>query len=192
MEPSGVGPRLYFQRAPEEKRVKNRGHLDVRVGTGPVGEERLAALEAECAWLVPLGAVHVETLYDGEDPCIPTDEEGRGPASTALRPGLKAPSSTYHRGLARERSVSMPWMCGLNLRGVRRGCVHSWRVPAIEIPHHRLGADLRRNLVPHCRWAPQTGMLTALHATAAVETAEKRLQESAVGSCPLGSVRRIR
>ena len=27
-------------------------HLDVRVGTGLVGEERLAALEAECARLV--------------------------------------------------------------------------------------------------------------------------------------------
>jgi hypothetical protein len=31
-------------------------HLDVRVGTGLVGEERRAALEAECARLVPVGA----------------------------------------------------------------------------------------------------------------------------------------
>jgi hypothetical protein len=30
---------------PESKTVKNRLHLDVRVGTGLVGEERLAALE---------------------------------------------------------------------------------------------------------------------------------------------------
>lgn len=52
-------------------------HLDVRVGTGLVGKERLAALEAECARLVPLGAVHVRTLYDGEDSCIPMlDIEG--------------------------------------------------------------------------------------------------------------------
>ncbi|MEU6244189.1 VOC family protein [Streptomyces sp. NPDC047024] len=56
MDPSGVGPRLYFQRVPEGKVVKNRVHLDVRVGTGLVGEERLAALEAECARLVALGA----------------------------------------------------------------------------------------------------------------------------------------
>src|SRR6476660_6408190 len=57
MDPSGVGPRLFFQRVPEGKVVKNRVHLDVRVGTGHVGEERLAALEAECARLVALGAV---------------------------------------------------------------------------------------------------------------------------------------
>jgi hypothetical protein len=41
----------------EGKVVKNRLHLDVRVGTGLVGEERLAAPEAECARLVALGAV---------------------------------------------------------------------------------------------------------------------------------------
>ncbi|MBB6550921.1 VOC family protein [Nonomuraea rubra] len=66
-DPSGVGPRLYFQRVPEGKTVKNRLHLDVRVGTGLVGEERLAALEAECARLIPLGAVRVRLL--------PADEE---------------------------------------------------------------------------------------------------------------------
>ncbi|MCC9307267.1 VOC family protein [Kitasatospora sp. RB6PN24] len=76
-DPTGVGPRLYFQRVPEGKVVKNRVHLDVRVGTGLVGEERLAALEAECKRLVALGAVHVQTLYDGNDACIPMlDVEG--------------------------------------------------------------------------------------------------------------------
>ncbi|MCF3180629.1 VOC family protein [Streptomyces polychromogenes] len=62
VDPSGVGPRLFFQRVPEGKAVKNRVHLDVRVGTGLVGEERVAALEAECARLVALGAVRVELL----------------------------------------------------------------------------------------------------------------------------------
>jgi hypothetical protein len=71
IDPSGVGPRLYFQRVPEGKVAKNRLHLDVRVGTGLVGEERLAALEAECARLVPLGAVRTRLLYDGgDDSCI--------------------------------------------------------------------------------------------------------------------------
>ncbi|MET9429280.1 VOC family protein [Streptomyces sp. NPDC003036] len=70
VDPSGVGPRLFFQRVPEGKVVKNRVHLDVRVGTGLVGEERLAALEAECARLIPLGALRVELLYDGHDVCI--------------------------------------------------------------------------------------------------------------------------
>jgi len=69
-DPSGVGPRLFFQRVPEGKVVKNRLHLDVRVGTGLVGEERLATLEAECARLVALGAVRVRLLYDGNDSCI--------------------------------------------------------------------------------------------------------------------------
>jgi len=70
VDPTGVGPRLYFQRVPEGKVVKNRLHLDVRVGTGLTGEERLAALEAECARLVPLGATRVRLLYDGTDSCI--------------------------------------------------------------------------------------------------------------------------
>jgi Glyoxalase-like domain len=69
-DPSGVGPRLFFQRVPEGKTAKNRLHLDVRVGTGLAGEERLAALEAECARLVPLGAVRVRLLYDGNDSCL--------------------------------------------------------------------------------------------------------------------------
>ena len=68
IDPSGVGPRLFFQRVPEGKVVKNRLHLDVRVGTGLVSEERLAALEAECARLVALGAVRVRLLpADGDD-----------------------------------------------------------------------------------------------------------------------------
>ncbi|MFE0703609.1 VOC family protein [Streptomyces sp. NPDC058872] len=66
-DPTGVGPRLYFQRVPEGKAVKNRVHLDVRVGTGLVGEERVAALEAECARLVALGAVRVQLLLADEN-----------------------------------------------------------------------------------------------------------------------------
>ncbi|MEC3953810.1 VOC family protein [Nocardia sp. CDC153] len=62
IDPTGVGPRLFFQRVPEGKVVKNRVHLDVRVGTGLVGDERVAALEAECARLEKLGAKKVELL----------------------------------------------------------------------------------------------------------------------------------
>ncbi|MFC7217225.1 VOC family protein [Streptomyces polyrhachis] len=68
VDPSGVGPRLFFQRVPEGKAVKNRVHLDVRVGTGLVGEERVAALESECARLTALGARRVQLLRaDGFD-----------------------------------------------------------------------------------------------------------------------------
>jgi glyoxalase superfamily protein len=72
VDPTGVGPRLFFQRVPEDKVVKNRVHLDVRVGTGMVGAERLAALETECARLIPLGATRVRLLPagDGEESCI--------------------------------------------------------------------------------------------------------------------------
>jgi hypothetical protein len=72
VDPTGVGPRLYFQRVPEGKVVKNRLHLDVRVGTGLVGEERVAALEAEGARLVALGAVRVRLLPadDDEESCL--------------------------------------------------------------------------------------------------------------------------
>ncbi|MEV0573321.1 MULTISPECIES: VOC family protein [unclassified Streptomyces] len=67
VDPTGVGPRMYFQRVPEGKAVKNRVHLDVRVGAGLVGEERLAALEAECARLVPLGAVRGQLQLADEE-----------------------------------------------------------------------------------------------------------------------------
>jgi hypothetical protein len=67
VDPAGVGPRLFFQRVPEGKVVKNRLHLDVRVGTGLVGAERLAVLEAECARLVRPGAVRGQLLVADED-----------------------------------------------------------------------------------------------------------------------------
>ncbi|WP_344344768.1 VOC family protein [Agrococcus versicolor] len=72
VDPEGTGPRLFFQRVPEGKVVKNRVHLDVRVGTGMVGDERLAALEAESARLVALGATQVRLLRaDGiDESCI--------------------------------------------------------------------------------------------------------------------------
>ncbi|MGW7539249.1 VOC family protein [Amycolatopsis sp. NPDC054798] len=79
VDPTGVGPRLYFQRVPEGRVVKNRVHLDIRVGTGLVGEERLAALKAEAERLTALGASVVQVLVaDGvNESCIPMqDVEG--------------------------------------------------------------------------------------------------------------------
>ncbi len=78
-DPAGVGARLFFQRVPEGKVVKNRLHLDVRVGTGLVGEERVAALEAECARLIPLGATRVQLLLaddENESTLVMQDVEG--------------------------------------------------------------------------------------------------------------------
>ncbi|MDH6135936.1 catechol 2,3-dioxygenase-like lactoylglutathione lyase family enzyme [Kitasatospora sp. MAA4] len=72
INPVDGAPRLFFQRVPEGKVVKNRLHLDVRVGTGLVGEERLAVLEAECARLIALGAARVQLLLadDENESCL--------------------------------------------------------------------------------------------------------------------------
>lgn len=66
-DPDGDGPRLFFQQVPEDKVAKNRVHLDVRAAPGLQGEERMAALEAECERLVALGATRIER-YDPEPP----------------------------------------------------------------------------------------------------------------------------
>ncbi|GEE00030.1 hypothetical protein nbrc107696_04760 [Gordonia spumicola] len=58
-DPDGVGPRLFFQRVPEDKVVKNRVHLDVRGAAGLVGDDRMAALEALCGRLETLGATRI-------------------------------------------------------------------------------------------------------------------------------------
>lgn len=56
------GPRLFFQRVPEEKVAKNRVHLDVRAAPGLRGTARMAALEAEAERLVALGATRVRRV----------------------------------------------------------------------------------------------------------------------------------
>ena len=79
-DPDGRGPRLFFQRVPEGKSAKNRVHLDVRAAPGLRGEERMAALEAECERLVALGARRLER-HDPQPPLshghlVLTDPEG--------------------------------------------------------------------------------------------------------------------
>jgi hypothetical protein len=60
VDPDGRGPRLFFQKVPEGKSAKNRLHLDVRAAPGLQGDERMAALEAECERLIALGATRVQ------------------------------------------------------------------------------------------------------------------------------------
>ena len=69
VDPDERGPRLFFQKVPEGKTAKNRLHLDVRAAPGLQGDERMAALEAECARLVALGATRVQRY----DPAAPMD-----------------------------------------------------------------------------------------------------------------------
>jgi catechol 2,3-dioxygenase-like lactoylglutathione lyase family enzyme len=60
VDPDGSGSRLFFQRVPEGKLVKNRVHLDLRAAPGLAGDERMAALEAEAERLLPHGATRLE------------------------------------------------------------------------------------------------------------------------------------
>jgi Glyoxalase-like domain len=79
-EHDGDGPRLFFQQVPEGKIAKNRVHLDVRAAPGLLGDERMAALEAECDRLVALGATRLRR-FEPEPPMsagfiVTTDPEG--------------------------------------------------------------------------------------------------------------------
>jgi catechol 2,3-dioxygenase-like lactoylglutathione lyase family enzyme len=62
VDPEGVGPRIFFQRVPEAKAVKNRVHLDVNAGEGhdTSPEERQRRMEAAVERLAVAGAAKVE------------------------------------------------------------------------------------------------------------------------------------
>ncbi|MBI1350112.1 MAG: VOC family protein [Actinomycetales bacterium] len=66
-DPEGIGPRIFFEQVPEGKTAKNRVHLDVRAAPGLQGDDRMAALEAECSRLVALGAMRLQR-YEPEPP----------------------------------------------------------------------------------------------------------------------------
>jgi hypothetical protein len=66
VDPDGIGPRIFFQRVPEGKTVKNRVHLDLNVG-GPRGtppRERRSRVDAEVDRLVHLGARQSRTVEE--------------------------------------------------------------------------------------------------------------------------------
>lgn len=66
VDPDGVGPRIYFQRVPEAKAVKNRLHLDVGASGGravPI-EERKVQVDSEVARLIELGARRLESVEE--------------------------------------------------------------------------------------------------------------------------------
>ncbi len=57
VDPEGRGPRIYFQRVPEGKVVKNRVHLDLNVsGRGETPAEKQRLVDAEVERLVGEGA----------------------------------------------------------------------------------------------------------------------------------------
>ena len=80
VDPDGHGPRLYFQRVPEGKAVKNRVHLDLNVSGGRQRalEERLARIRAESDRMVGAGATVIRELGEenGEWWTVLQDPEG--------------------------------------------------------------------------------------------------------------------
>jgi hypothetical protein len=81
VDPEGKGPRIFFQRVPEAKQVKNRVHLDLNAGGGRTTpeEERLANVAAEVERLVGEGATVVrpgEVSPFGEYWVVLQDPEG--------------------------------------------------------------------------------------------------------------------
>ena len=69
VHPDGAAPRMLFQRVPEPKTVKNRVHLDVRVGREQI--------EPEVARLVALGARELHRCSQGPSAWVTlADPEG--------------------------------------------------------------------------------------------------------------------
>lgn len=68
VDPDGRGPRIFFQRVPEAKTVKNRVHLDVNVGGGPSAAlaERRARVDAAAEQLCRVGATRLRA-YEQHD-----------------------------------------------------------------------------------------------------------------------------
>jgi hypothetical protein len=68
-DPEGRGPRLFFQRVPEPKAVKNRLHLDVDVGGRPARpvDQRRPLVDAEADRLAGLGATRLDVQDKGDE-----------------------------------------------------------------------------------------------------------------------------
>jgi hypothetical protein len=67
VDPRGIGPRVFFQRVPEPKLVKNRVHLDVAVATAPPGTERITQIRQFARELVARGATWAAESGDPQD-----------------------------------------------------------------------------------------------------------------------------
>jgi hypothetical protein len=66
VDPDGAGPRIYLQRVPEAKTVKNRVHLDLDVSGGasvPI-ERRREQVDAEVERLVGIGATRLRAVEE--------------------------------------------------------------------------------------------------------------------------------
>ena len=77
VDPEGKGPRIYIQKVPEPKTVKNRVHLDVQVGAAVDPAERREVVEREVERLTGLGARTLRAFEEyGEHWVVMSDPEG--------------------------------------------------------------------------------------------------------------------
>jgi Glyoxalase-like domain len=69
VDPDGTGPPIFFQKVPEPKVVKNRLHIDIRVGgeRGTPFEERRRRIEASVEPLIAAGASFQRRSDDPDD-----------------------------------------------------------------------------------------------------------------------------
>lgn len=69
VDPEGTAPRIFFQRVPESKKVKNRLHLDISVGGGPGEplEKRRTRVDAEVERLKEQGATVVGPVQEYDE-----------------------------------------------------------------------------------------------------------------------------
>lgn len=79
VDPTGAGPRIFFQKVPEGKTAKNRVHLDLRIGGGPDVplELRKQRIDAEVDRIEALGAMRLGPVEEHGSYCfVMQDPEG--------------------------------------------------------------------------------------------------------------------
>jgi hypothetical protein len=77
VDPDGQRPRVFFQRVPEPKTVKNRVHVDINVGAGLEGEPRRSKVRARAIELESLGARQLRVVDEPTGWCVVmSDPEG--------------------------------------------------------------------------------------------------------------------
>ena len=172
-DPTGVEPRLFFQRVPEGKTSKNRVHLDVHAA-----EDRKAA---EAERLVALGAQVVDEYAD------------RGPRTIVMRdPRATSSACTDGRPCDRRRHSPTP---GQALRPALRLSQPSLssQPSSLRTGHQPTSGHMgaRGSAVHVCCSSPMCCNLSRHHGTADLSRTGYRSSLRASGSC-LAVSRRVR
>ena len=78
VDPAGRGPRIFFQRVPESKSVKNRVHVDINASDGATDDEvARAKVDAKAQELVAHGGSILRDFEEfGERTVVMQDPEG--------------------------------------------------------------------------------------------------------------------